>query len=64
MQLHYRNTPANYFQNKEKILAREQVDENFVHSSPSFMDLKIIEFWRRFLRVCPDGDCELFATST
>ncbi len=60
MQLHYRNTPANYFQNKEKTLAREQVDENFVHSSPSFMDLKIIEFWRRFLRVCPDGDCELF----
>ena len=60
MQLHYQNTIENYFKNRRKTLAQRRIIEKSGSGNPSFVDLKIIEFWSRFMRNYPDGNCKLF----
>lgn len=60
MQLHYENTIENYFKNKREMLGKEGVSEKSLSGQPTFMDLKIMEFWSRFMRYYPDGDCRVF----
>lgn len=60
MQLHYENTIENYFKNKREMLVKEGVSEKSLSGQPTFIDLKIMEFWSRFMRYYPDGDCRVF----
>ena len=60
MQLHYENTIENYFKNKREMLGKEGVSEKSLSGQPTFIDLKIMEFWSRFMRYYPDGDCRVF----
>ncbi len=60
MQLHYENTIENYFKNKREMLGKECVSETSLSGQPTFMDLKIMEFWSRFMHYYPEGDCRTF----
>ena len=59
MQFHFENTAEKYFANALNRLAAEQP----VHRTgvqQSFADLKMMEYWVRFMRAYPDGCCRGF----
>ena len=59
MQFHFENTAETYFANALNRLAAEQP----VHrtgAQQSFADLKMMEYWVRFMRAYPDGCCRGF----
>ena len=60
MSLHSENTKENYFAKKIESLAKESAAPIVRNERMSFIDLKIMEFWSRFMRYYPDGDCRVF----
>lgn len=59
MQLHYQNSAENYFGNALNRLEGESPVAK-AESRTSFIDLKIMEYWVRFMRAYPDGCCRCF----
>lgn len=59
MQLHYQNSAENYFGNTLNRLEGEPHAARAELQTP-FMDLKIMEYWVRFMRAYPDGCCRTF----
>lgn len=59
MQLHYQNSAENYFGNALDRLEGESPAAK-AESRTSFIDLKIMEYWVRFMRAYPDGCCRGF----
>mgnify|MGYP003483113908 FL=1 len=59
MQLHYQNSAENYFGNTLNRLEGELHATRAELQTP-FLDLKIMEYWVRFMRAYPDGCCRTF----
>ena len=59
MQFHYQNSAENYFGNALNRLEGESPALR-AESQTSFIDLKIMEYWVRFMRAYPDGCCRNF----
>ena len=63
MCLHSENTKENYFAKKVESLAKESTAPIARDERMSFIDLKIMEFWSRFMLNHPDGNCRAFFES-
>jgi len=63
MSLHSENTKENYFAKKVESLAKESAAPIARDERMSFIDLKIMEFWSRFMQNHPDGNCRIFCES-
>lgn len=63
MSLHSENTKENYFAKKVESLAKESAAPIARDERMSFIDLKIMEFWSRFMQNHPDGNCRVFCES-
>ena len=63
MNLHSENTKENYFAKKVESLAKESAAPIARDERMSFIDLKIMEFWSRFMQNHPDGNCRVFCES-
>ena len=57
MSQHSENTKENYFAKKVESLAKESAAPIARDERMSFIDLKIMEFWSRFMHHYPEGDC-------
>ena len=60
MSLHSENTKENYFAKKVESFAKESTAPIARNERLSFMDLKIMEYWVRFMRAYPNGCCRGF----
>lgn len=60
MQLHFENTPDKYIANSLKRLESERSIKKEQDSRQPFIDLKLMEYWVRFMRMYPDGCCKGF----
>ena len=60
MNLHSENTKENYFAKKVESFAKESAAPIVRNERMSFMDLKIMEFWSRFMQNHLDGSCRTF----
>lgn len=63
MCLHSENTKENYFAKKVESLAKESAAPIARDERMSFIDLKIMEFWSRFMQNHLDGNCRAFCES-
>ena len=60
MEFHFENTAEKYFANTLKRLDGEKSVKCAEGARWSFADLKIMEYWVRFMRAYPDGHCREF----
>ena len=60
MEFHFENTAEKYFANTLKRLDGEKPVKCAEGARWSFADLKIMEYWVRFMRAYPDGHCREF----
>jgi SpoVK/Ycf46/Vps4 family AAA+-type ATPase len=63
MQFHFEDTAENYFANTLKRLETEQPEKGETGTQATFIDLKIMEYWVRFMRAYPNGCCRVFCDS-
>ena len=60
MQFHFDNTAEKYFANELNRLETERPEKGKTGTQAAFIDLKIMEYWVRFMRAYPDGCCHGF----